>query len=372
MFEMMADPACIAHAACGDDDFRDGVRIDRDGFLACDGGDEIGTADRVDALLQKSRGFFLVAVLGIVHKDFRRVDGERTVDIDRETVMPFDQSVNFDLSKIIEDLLRSADRESGNDHVSSAVESALDDGRKKGNVVFDRFVISVSVGGFHHDVIGVFQIVRVPDQRLALIPDIAGEDDFPLLAVFVEEYFDGGGAEQVSCVGEAYADPLADVVSPVIAVIDKVAENASRVVAVIQRLNGRFGRSHAFPVLVFRFLLLNVRAVQKHDLAQAVRCDGGVHLSFESVLVEKGKKAGVIDVGVGQEDIVDVEGKDGKVHVFINVFSLLHTVIDQDVFPAGAEKHTAARDFVCRTDECQLHRCSPVPIDLNYYHIITL
>ena len=68
----------------------------------------------------------------------------------------------------------------------------------------------------------------------------------------------------------------------------------------------------------------------------------------------------MVDVRVREEHVVNVEWENGEADVLINVFSLLHTVIHKDVFPAGAEISTAARDFVGCTDKCQLHSFSPI------------
>ena len=63
----------------------------------------------------------------------------------------------------------------------------------------------------------------------------------------------------------------------------------------------------------------------------------------------------MVDVGVGEEDIVDQPLLYGKLGILIDIRALLHTVVQQDRFPAGLYTMAAAGDFVIGSDEGQLH-----------------
>ena len=61
--------------------------------------------------------------------------------------------------------------------------------------------------------------------------------------------------------------------------------------------------------------LLDVGGVQQHDVHE-VRCEtGGEDLAMEALFEEHGYPAGVVDVGVGDEDIVDAPRRKGELLV---------------------------------------------------------
>ena len=51
-------------------------------------------------------------------------------------------------------------------------------------MVFALFVIAVSIGGLHHYIIAVRNILGIPDQRFILVSDITGKDDLSLFIPF--------------------------------------------------------------------------------------------------------------------------------------------------------------------------------------------
>ena len=63
----------------------------------------------------------------------------------------------------------------------------------------------------------------------------------------------------------------------------------------------------------------------------------------------------MIHVGMGKKYIVDFRGRYRKRRIFKIVFSLLHSVIYQNVLTAGFKEVTASRNLVIRSDKCKLH-----------------
>ena len=57
---------------------------------------------------------------------------------------------------------------------------------------------AVSVGRFHHNIICLSDIYRIPDQRLIDISDIAGEEQFFRHTVLCQPQLNGCGAEQMT------------------------------------------------------------------------------------------------------------------------------------------------------------------------------
>ena len=57
---------------------------------------------------------------------------------------------------------------------------------------------------------------------------------------------------------------------------------------------------------------------------------------------------GVVDVGVGQQDGVQLPGGDGQVAVFVDIRALLHAAVDQNALSGGLQQGTRAGDLVGR------------------------
>ena len=66
--------------------------------------------------------------------------------------------------------------------------------------------------------------------------------------------------------------------------------------------------------------------------------------------------AGVVDVGVGQQDEVDVPGLHGQFHIFIQVLALLHAAVHQPLDVPNFNEGAAAGDLMGGADKCQFHK----------------
>jgi hypothetical protein len=87
-----------------------------------------------------------------------------------------------------------------------------------------------------------------------------------------------------------------------------------------------------FSASPFRLYFLDVGAVAEHDLAKFKSGLGAKDLSFEAFLDGPGDEAGVINMGMGQKDGLDVRGfvaPEGGVSFFYFLAALEHAAIDQ-------------------------------------------
>ena len=89
----------------------------------------------------------------------------------------------------------------------------------------------------------------------------------------------------MASVRETDLDSFADLVHRVVTVINEMGKHTARIVAVIQGLNWLFAGAESFSVLVFRFLFLDMRAVEQHDVAKVVRGDRGMDFAFKAVFI---------------------------------------------------------------------------------------
>ena len=112
----------------------------------------------------------------------------------------------------------------------------------------------------------------------------------------------------------------------------------------------------ALAVFPLGVLLLNVGGVQQHDLKQLGGEPGGEDAALEALLDQHGDAAGVVDVGVGHQYVVDGVGGKGELIVGHLVPSLLQSAVDEDAFTVDLQAVTAAGHALVRAKETELHK----------------
>ena len=173
MFQMMLDSSCVTHTARRNDHLAVLIIVDGSGVIACDGCTESREHQRVDSLLDQCDRFFVKAVILMFIKDRRRLVCQRAVDIDLEVAMSRDAVFFLDLPDKIEHFLCTADCKGRDDNASTSVKRMLDDFRKDCYIVRAFAVASVTIGGFHDNIICIVEVSRVLDQRLMEVSDIS-------------------------------------------------------------------------------------------------------------------------------------------------------------------------------------------------------
>ena len=109
-----------------------------------------------------------------------------------------------------------------------------------------------------------------------------------------------------------------------------------------------------FPGGVFRVLFLEVRGIGEKKIAQLVRGGVGVNGAAEAVAHEAREVAGVVDVGVGEEDPVDGGGIDRKafpVALLERLGAFEETAIDEELFVFGFDEVFGTGDGARGTQE---------------------
>ena len=126
------------------------------------------------------------------------LNGKRTVHVNREFAVAVNQMFCLYFTDKVQHLLRSSNSERRDHEVAAAVERFLNDFCQFRHVIRFRSVAAVAVGGFHNHVIGALRVLRVVDQRLMDISDIAGEEQFFRHTVLCQPQLNGCGAEQMT------------------------------------------------------------------------------------------------------------------------------------------------------------------------------
>ena len=261
----------------------------------------------------------------------------------------------FDFPDEVQQLLGPAHGEGGDDDVAAPGHSLVDDPGQLVGVAPALRVVPVAVGGFHHHVVRPGQLHRVPDDGLVDVADVPGEDDALFHAVFPQVHGHEGGAQQVPRVGELNVHAFAQVDELAVLTDDQEVLHPLRVLHGVEGLGP--GRSGALALAVFPLcvLLLNVGGVQQHDLQQLGGEAGGEDAALEALLDEHGNPAGVVDVGVGDQDVVDGVGGKGEFAVGNLVPALLEAAVDENTGVVDLQTVAASGDALVRAVKAELH-----------------
>ena len=200
---------------------------------------------------------------------------------------------------MIQDGLRAPHRECGDDHRAAPRGGLADDvgERVRGGLAV---VSSISVGGFHDDVIGIRHGFRIAHHRIVVPTQVAGEHD-PLLA---PGDLCGGGAKDVP--GTPQHQPRAGGQLHLRVEIHR-REHLDGALGIAHRVERqrRLVTAVAVSIGVGGFLLLNLRTVEQDELGHGR--SGGAHVdgAAKAILHQSRQVAGVIQVRVRQHHRVD-------------------------------------------------------------------
>ena len=261
----------------------------------------------------------------------------------------------LDLADKVQKLLRAAHGERRDDDVASLAERFVDDLGKLVGIAPHLGVVAVAVGRLHHDIVGLFEKLRVADDRLVDVADITGEDDRLVHAVFLQFERDGRRAEQMPRVGEHRAHTLAEVDLFFILAGRHVLEDIQRVLLGVERLNVLAARSLALAVFILRIALLNVGGVEQHDLHEVCRQARRQDAAVEAVFHQQRDAARVVDVRVGDEQNIDAAGSESEITVVELVASLLQSAVDEDLLAVDLQAVARPRHAAVGPVKVQFH-----------------
>ena len=123
----------------------------------------------------------------------------------------------------------------------------------------------------------------------------------------------------------------------------------------VNRLHRGQARAHVLPVGVLRVGLLDIGAVDEHDLHQPGGEPGGPDLAGKALAHQQGNPAGVVDMGVGDQDIVDGFRFKGQVLIANVVPALLQAAVDQNALSVDLQAVAAAGNALVRAEKAEFH-----------------
>ena len=265
----------------------------------------------------------------------------------------------LDLPNEVQKLLSAAHGEGGDHHIAAPAQRLVDDLGQIVGIAPHLGVVAVAVGALHHHIVRPAEELRIPDDGLIHVADIAGEHDVALLAALGQLHEDGGAAQQMARVDKRGLHALAHVHGLVILAGLQKFRHTHGVRHGVQRLHVGAAGALVLAVLILGVALLNVGRVRQHDIQQIGRQPGGDDLPLKAVLDQHGDTAGVVDMGVCHQHGVDAAGVEGQRGVVHLVPSLLQAAVDENVLPVDLQTMAAAGDALVSAEKAQLHGVHP-------------
>ena len=120
----------------------------------------------------------------------------------------------------------------------------------------------------------------------------------------------------------------------------------------LHRIDARTGKLQALPLGVG---FLDAGGIHEHDPQQVAGQAGGDDGPLKAVFHQQGQTAAVVDVGVGDQNAVDLPGGEGQGVVLQLVAPLLKAAVDEQLLPPGFQHMAGAGDFLVGAVESQFH-----------------
>ena len=161
-------------------------------------------------------------------------------------------------------------------------------------------------------------------------------------------------------VGKAQTNPLAQVHQLPILIGLHQLHGVLGVGDGVEGLHRRPAGPAALLVLPLGVRLLDVGRVPQHDGHELPGQAGGHDPAVEALLHQQRDTASVVDVGVGDDDIVDVARGEVQHTVVPLVPSLLESAVDEDALSVDLHTVTAPGDGLGSAEKCELHGAPPL------------
>ena len=124
----------------------------------------------------------------------------------------------------------------------------------------------------------------------------------------------------------------------------------------INRLILRLSCTLSLPVSPFSLKLLDMCTVTQHDITQVSRCIRGKDLTFKSIFCKSWQHPRMIYMCMRQEHIIHFIRRNRKPRILIQIRSLLHSTINQNIFPCSLKEMTAPSNFVGCSYKSKFHK----------------
>ena len=266
----------------------------------------------------------------------------------------------FQLIEHVHDLLRPPHAEGGDEEFAAFLHAGVfHDFQETLHFVRLQLVFAVAVGGFAEEVIAGRHRLGVAEDGAVRPADVSGEPEGgrrTVLAFNAQRH--AGAAQDVARVAVLEVNVFGDPFPAVVGQADEALHGRFYVRPHVERLLG-FTVLPVFFVVVFRILFLDESRVQQQNGAEAARSVGGVDLTAKAVFYQLRHPAGVVDVGVAEDEAVNALRLEDE--VFVEVFHLfiaplIEAAVEQNgVAVVKGDQVSGPGYFAGRAAELNLH-----------------
>jgi len=291
------------------------------------------------AVLEEFQCLF-VKILLELFKDLRDFDCHGAVEKGYNIRDPFRtrQAV-----EVIQQVLGPLNGKGGDQDVPASLYRVIDDLAEFIINVLGTVVVAISVGGLHDHVIGMIKDRGIVGERLVPLADVPREDDVPRHVFVLDDDFNHGRAEDVAGIVETDLDL---VIQRERFFIVNILQEGETLLGILDSIQWDFkvGSPSAFLVMAFflesSIFFLHSSRIQNHDRKQRFGCGGQQDVSGKPFLNELGDQPGVVQVDMGEKDIVDLVWRNGEgFPVSGGIVPLLkQSAIDKDLHSASIQK----------------------------------
>lgn len=346
----------LKHARCGNDDAGVGVVVQA--LRLVDIGDIAQRIETEGVIVEAQHVLHVGVEFGQIHaEDMGGVDRQRRIDIDGDAGQA---PVVVELVEYIDYLLRAPDGETGDDEFAFLIDARGFDDAEQFLFADKRVVVqAVTVGGLADEVVTLREELRRAEDMAVEASDVARVGDAFPLAVLPDIKRANGGAEHMPRVGKGEKDIVADTETAVVSHGNEMLHALLDVVVVVEGLHLGLVETVHLLVVPADILRLYESSVLQHDSAQVARGGSGNDVAAEAEPVDVGEQPRVVNVSMGQDDVVDVfrfETEFAVGGVGLHAFALVHATVEQDTHArVGGNKMFAAGNFLCSTEKANFH-----------------
>ena len=355
VLEMVADTAGITHAACRNDDLGMVVHVEQLGLLHRFGQNQVVKGQHGHAVAHQHAGLLVNVARQVSRENGGGLTCQRAIDIYGEVGQALHKPSLLDFADEIQQLLRASHRKGGDDHIAALLKGLVHDGGQVLRILTLALVVAVAVSGLHDHIVGLFDKLRVTDDGLVGVAQVPRKDQLFGDAILGHPQLHNGGAQQMARVNEAELDALAQRLLLFVVIGLKPGKRLFRVFQRVKRLHRLGTGTLALAVLILRIRLLDVRRVAQHNAQKLPRQTGGHDAALIPQLDKQGQASRMVNVGMGDNHIVDFPRMKPELSIVDLVLALLQAAVNENALAAGIQTVTTAGDGLGRSVKCQFH-----------------
>ena len=203
-------------------------------------------------------------------------------------------------------------------------------------------MLTSAIGALHQNEIHILACHRISKQIVITTTNVTGEKKSFLLPVFFifDIKNDLGTSQNMAGIDEGELNPLRNHNFTIVAHVDKLPQAKLCINWRVEGLNQRKALFCALLIHPLRVRLLNPGRIRQHHLTQVACCKSGINIPFKSLAGKIGEVATMINVRVGENDMIDalrVKVRETAIH--------LVCILSPPLVKSAVQENTLTIDF---------------------------